>query len=222
MADEFLDSITDQLPQLDVSQLGEFIDKFQIPIVAAKKGKKGAMISAVVTYINRAELEDEADQGEEELGRLDGELAKLLKKKVAVSSSNNDGGGGNSSVATVKEEDSEEVAEVKTTIMQNTGGGNTDGSSTGGVNNSGGVSSNGSDVKMQFLKGLKLREFKLSGAVGTKENCIDYQQLSYQMQQGREDGYTFKEVMFGVIKAIKNPNMKKFFQGKAFSKSGLC
>ena len=70
--------------------------------MAAKKGKKGAMISAVVTYINRAELEDEADQGEEELGRLDGELAKLLKKKVAVSSSNNDGGGGNSSVATVR------------------------------------------------------------------------------------------------------------------------
>ena len=218
MADAFLDSITEQLPQLDVSQLGELMDKFQIPIVAAKKGKKGAMISAVVKHINRAELEGEADQGEEELGRLDGELAKLLKKKVAVSSANNDAGGGDSSGTAVKVEDSETVTEVKPVVKEKTSGGD-GGNNTGGGSNSGG-GNGGGDVKMQFLKGLKLREFKLSGAVGTEENCIDYQQLTYQMQQGREDGYSFKEVMFGVIKAIKNPNMKKFFQGKAFSKSG--
>ncbi len=76
------------------------------------------------------------------------------------------------------------------------------------------------DVRLQLLKGLKLREFKLNGSVGTEDGCIDYQQLCFQMQQGREDGYTFKEVMFGVIKAMKNASMKKFFQGKVFGKNG--
>ena len=75
-------------------------------------------------------------------------------------------------------------------------------------------------MRMQLLKGLKLQEFKLSGAVGTEEGCIDYQQLCFQMQQGREDGYSFKEVMFGVIKAMRNASMKKFFQGKVFGKGG--
>ncbi len=50
MADEYLETIMSQLPQLDVVKLGKLMDQFQIPIAEGKKGRKGAMVSAVVKH----------------------------------------------------------------------------------------------------------------------------------------------------------------------------
>ena len=72
----------EQLPKLDAVKLEELIDQFQVPITSAKKGKKGAMASAIVKHLNRDELENSNDQGEAELRQWDGELAKLLKSTV--------------------------------------------------------------------------------------------------------------------------------------------
>ena len=200
MAEEYLESITDQLPEMDVVKLGILMEKFQIPIKEAKKGKKGAMMSAVIQFINRTDLQTATDEGEAELQQIDAEVGKILKTQIRTTDDDEERAA-SASTNVVKIEDATETVETR-------------------VNSQVAADKSSGDAGIGLLRGLKLREFKLSGAVGTEEGCIDYQQLTYQIQQGREDGYTFKEVMHGVIKAIKNPTMKKFFQGKAFGKTG--
>ena len=202
MAEEYLESITDQLPELDVANLGTLIEKFQIPIKDTQKGKKGAMMSAVIRFINRTDLQTATDEGEAELSQIDAEVGKMLKPQTRTT--NDEVRAASTSTAAVKIEDTpEKLSDENGEVAADKTSGDRRG-----------------DTGFGLLRGLKLREFKLSGAVGTEEGCIDYQQLTYQIQQGREDGYTFKEVMHGVIKAIRNPTMKKFFQGKAFGKAG--
>ena len=211
MADEYMDSIMAQLPSLDAVKLGKLIDHFNITIAEGKKGKKGAMVSAVLKHVSRDELEESEDQGEAELREIDCELGKLLKGQLKNVTDGSGSTNGDVNAVSVKTEEKDLVkAKIDTKLKTDVDSG----SSNGDEGN------NAGDMRLKLLKGLKLREFKLNGAVGTEEGCIDYQQLTYQMQQGKEDGYTFKEVMFGVIKGMKNASMKKFFQGKVFGKAG--
>ena len=69
--------------------------------------------------------------------------------------------------------------------------------------------------KMELLKSLKLRDFKIIGQVGDKEGCMDYMSLSYQMQEAKAIGYSPKEIMSGVIKAIKTgSSLRRYFESK--------
>ena len=74
-----------------------------------------------------------------------------------------------------------------------------------------------SDVKpkIELLKSSKLRDFKVMGQVGDKEGCMDYMSLSYQMQEAKGAGYSSKEIMSGVIKAIKaGSSLRRYFESK--------
>ena len=50
----------------------------------------------------------------------------------------------------------------------------------------------------------KLREFKINGTVGMgQKDSLSYTSLSFQIQQGKAAGYSIKEIMAAVVKAIK-------------------
>ena len=62
----------------------------------------------------------------------------------------------------------------------------------------------------------KLREFKISGIVCGGENALDYTSLRYQMREGKTLGYSDKEIMSGVIKAMKaGSSIRRYFEGRA-------
>ena len=48
--------------------------------------------------------------------------------------------------------------------------------------------------RLSFLKNIKLKEFKINGMVGGGSGCIEYRDLSFQMTQGKTNGYTMKEM----------------------------
>ena len=62
----------------------------------------------------------------------------------------------------------------------------------------------------------KLREFKITGgSVGEGTGAIDYMGLSYQMAEGKSQGYTSKEIMSGVVKAIKaGSSLRRYLESK--------
>lgn len=51
----------------------------------------------------------------------------------------------------------------------------------------------------------KLREFKINGTIGEvcQKETLSYTSLSFQLKQGKESGYSTKEIISGVIRAIK-------------------
>ena len=50
----------------------------------------------------------------------------------------------------------------------------------------------------------KLREFKIQGGtVASGDNSLDFRNLSFQINEGKQLGYSEREVMNGVIKAMK-------------------
>ena len=62
----------------------------------------------------------------------------------------------------------------------------------------------------------KLREFKITGGVvGGTDNALDYRSLCYQMQEGRSLNYSSKEIVSGVIKAMKaGSSVRRYFEGR--------
>ena len=63
----------------------------------------------------------------------------------------------------------------------------------------------------------KLRDFKVTGGtIGGTDNALDYRSLCYQIQEGRSLNYTSKEILSGVIKAMKaGSSLRKYFEGRS-------
>ena len=63
----------------------------------------------------------------------------------------------------------------------------------------------------------RLREFKINGSVGAvdQKDTLAYVSLSFQMQRGKEAGYSSKEIHAAVIKAIKpGSNLRNYLESK--------
>ena len=62
----------------------------------------------------------------------------------------------------------------------------------------------------------KLREFKIvGGTIGSTDGGLEYLSLSYQIQEGKAAGYSQKEIMAGVIKAIKGgSSLRRYLEGR--------
>ena len=79
----------------------------------------------------------------------------------------------------------------------------------------------GKDERMENLNTNvaihKLREFKISGTVGSvdQEDTLSDTSLSFQMKQGKEAGYSGKEVCAAVIRAIKQgSNLRNYLESR--------
>ena len=79
-----------------------------------------------------------------------------------------------------------------------------------------GTGASGSGETKTKIELHKLRKFKISGIVCGGENALDYTSLRYQMRKGRTLGYSSKEIMSGVIKAMKaGSSVRRYFEGRA-------
>ena len=87
------------------------------------------------------------------------------------------------------------------------------------INNSD-INNNNSNHTTSTLHRLKLREFKIVGTIGTEDNAIDWDTLSFQMREGKGLGFSEKEIRSGVIKAMKSgSSCRKYFQGAGVEES---
>ena len=68
-----------------------------------------------------------------------------------------------------------------------------------------------------FVQIHRFREFKISGSIGGVEqkDTLSYSGLSFQMKQGKEAGYSYREIQAAVIKAIKpGNNLRNYLESR--------
>ena len=69
---------------------------------------------------------------------------------------------------------------------------------------------------VQTLKLHRLSEFKIKGSIGdpNQEGKLDFRNLSYQIQSGKERGYSDKEICSAVVSAITPGNtLRSYLEG---------
>ena len=183
-----MDSILEQLPKLELEALVEVCDHFGIKYPGDKKGKRAIVATAFMSFVTKDDILESADQGEDMLRMIDGEISKRLKgNKTPGIKKESKGGGGTSSVGGDSAKPESEEADTESAVE---------------------------DQRMSFLKNLKLREFKVNGVVGGSAGCIEYRDLSYQMTQGKTQGYSTREIRAGVIRAMKpGTSLRRYFEG---------
>ena len=197
MAENFADSIADQIQSLEVEQLLAVCQQFNVVVPDDKKEKRGAVVRLLTKFVD----EKLANDDEDALGQVDGEIGKMLKTKVKPKKDEERPGG----TSVVEKTDGDPVVEVKGEHErskigdQKTGGGRTD--------------VDLARQKVELLRGMRAREFKIDGSVGRKAGCIDWQNLQFQVKKGKTAGYTSDEIRNGVIKAMKaGSSMHRYFQ----------
>ena len=79
MAEEFADSIMDQMQSLTVPQLVDLCDKYSVTVPDDKKDKRGALLRLLTAFVTSQSSDTD---GEAVLGRLDGDTGKMLKRQV--------------------------------------------------------------------------------------------------------------------------------------------
>ena len=76
------------------------------------------------------------------------------------------------------------------------------------------VSGTNNSLSAIEVKKIKIRDFKITnGAVGRDKGCIQWGSLCFQMKQGLIQGYGERDIMLGVISAMKEGSSEKtYFQ----------
>ena len=169
----------------------EVCNRAKIPIPPAKVGQRTSVYNLIMRYLTSEDIEESDDAGLQQLQQMDGWLKDVLKdidKKPDANLSKKGEAGGTSN-------------------------GNKDASA--GNKDESPVASGSQQAVNTRVELHKLREFKITGgSVGGSDNLLDYTSLSYQMQEGKALGYSSKEVMAGVIKAMKaGSSIRKYFEG---------
>ena len=190
-----MDSILEQLPSLEATELETLCGVFGIdPTVA--NGRKAVLKMLLLKYLSSDDAQG-TDEGEAESARMDGEIAKILKAKAKGTGmvAGMGGTGTQNTSTTTPNTSTNPTTPIVTTTKTDDEQKEED------------------KKKLAFLKGLKLSQFKITGAVGTSEGCIDFRNLNFQIKDGRTQGYGFAEIRAGIIKAIKTgSSMKKYFE----------
>ena len=189
MADDFADSIADQVRSLELSQLLAVCDQFNVDVPAEKKETRGAVVRLFNKLVNE---KVEAD-AEDELRQIDGEIGKMLKIKLKTDDKvleQKEAATSNSVVTDGVKSDGQKVPLDGKRVPLSVPGAAAAGGSSDLV-----------QQKVELLRGLRGREFKIDGAVGRGAGCIDWQNLQFQIRKGKTAQYSSDEIKNGVIKA---------------------
>ena len=181
MAEVFVDSVMDQVHELNVQQLVELCDKYKVVVPDEKKDRRGALVVLLTAFVA---TQQDATDGEDVLGNLDGDIGKMLKK-TKVKKEEDQSNSAKVAGVTGKVTDTEETIDQKATKSQ----------------------ASDSEVmkqRMELWRGLRNKEFKLDGHVGRTSGCMKWSDLEFQIKKGKTAGYTFDEIKNGVIKAMKS------------------
>ena len=204
MAENYADSIADQIQSLEIGQLLAVCEQFNVVVSPDKKENRGAIVRLLTKFVDE-KLEEDA---EDELGQLDGEIGKMLKAKLKGPTEEKER---TAEVVPDPEQRGAGVGTVEKVEVRDEESHSKNGESSTGAD--------GSDLirqKVDLLRGLRAREFKVDGTVGRGAGCIDYQNLLFQIKKGKTNGYTPDEIRNGVIKAMKTgSSMHRYFQNTA-------
>ena len=191
--------------QLSELQLVEVCAGLSLTPKDGKTDRKKALKNCLVRYLESEELEERPDEGLSVFEKLVGELSELIKEDL-------------------EEREKDKLLKLKTVV--------TDEVKVGGVGetanllssslNDGSTSNSTRDphrtVETRIdLSRIKLGQFKIhSGAVGGGgEGMLDFDDLVFQMEEGRRLGHTREDVRSAVIRAMKpGSDLKRFFRGR--------
>ena len=201
--DEVKDDVLAKLQRLDVAQLGECAVQLNITIPVNRMGKKTQIRYFLMNHLTSPAIEEHNDV-EEILRTLNTAMTKMLGEDGSDSSKKN-------------VETEIETQEVKQVVKEEPNGLFSGMASSispeakpvvDGTVNAASCANGGSRIEI-----ARFREFKLSNGTFGGENHVDYPSLCFQIQEGRSLNFTSREIVSGMIKAMKNP-LRKYCEGK--------
>ena len=171
------------LRMLDVAQLENCCEKLSLTVAEAKKGKRKAVENIVMRHLTSETLEESEDEGMSVYLMLHDHIKSLLDSST------------NNTIKQLVEELSEIKSASETERKEDAVAPNIE------------VKKETPETKPADAAAVSVelhkfrREFKITG--GTVPDQVDFINLSNQMYDGLEAGYTEKEIRSGVVKAMK-------------------
>ena len=204
MAQDMKDRVLEGLRKLSETQLEELCGAQGLTVGSGKKCRKVSLFNAIVRTLSSEEVEDSEDEGLELFTLINEQIVEMLGKstgkqaeeKVVKVEAKDESGSGSSTMTEDEQRRKDEYESRKK------GGGN---NSTGGKS------------EPTSLHKLKLKEFKVNGTVGIRDTtgALDWSSLNYQIREGVDLGYPRREIMSGVIKAMKpGSSLRKYFESR--------
>ena len=214
MVDVERDAVIAHLRLISLTQVGEICTALNLTIPETKKTSKRAMVNAVLRYLSSEEVEDADDEGLEIFQNMLRQLKEMVGEDGVKDEEENNqnapivdptsAGSSNSKVLLSSIQKKESVPNKppvpvkpeitkKAQIQQ--------------------IQQDSVTTAVDVRK-LKIRDFKINnGAVGKDKSCIKWGSLCFQMNQGLIQGYSERDIMLGVISAMKEGSSEKtFFQ----------
>ena len=160
--------------------LEAFCDEFKINIPQDKRGNKSFIVKLLIKYLHSDALEALEDEGHSVFLKMHNDLERAIP------------GLG----------DKEDVIDP----IVETGAVKSERETSGGKVNS--EFSKKENFVNPDKRYLKIREFKINGVIGPigQKDSLSYASLAFQIQRGKEEGYSFREIQSAVIRAIKHGN----------------
>ena len=194
-----------QLPLLNAIQLTEICGSLSIVVPPGKAGKRSLIFNLIMRGINSETVEDSEDHGLVLFGDLDTQMKGMLSSQVKTEAPTS---------MTTAEVTNGGVGSSRGLMNSNTAGpGN---ANVNGLSPATGTNSNdGTNVDAGVRFHLqRMKQFTIHGGfVASGDNPISYSNLKYQLEDGRDTGFKDRELMSGVIRAIKpNSNLRQYLE----------
>ena len=185
-SDEIEAEVLHWLRMVDLDALQKFCVELKVTIPPNKQGNKSLIIKLLVRYLHSEVVEDLEDNGHSIFLKLHSDLKELIDVKQEI-------------IDTARVNTLEQPADINNLNEKLKLPGDTE--VLGGKNV-------GVELKPCATYIQRFREFKISGSIGGLEqkDSLSYASLSFQMKQGKEAGYSHKEIQAAVIKAIRPGN----------------
>ena len=171
------DEVLQKLPLLTVVQLEECCTQLAIVIPAAKKGKRTAIRSLVLTHLSTEEFEQDED------------VLEVLKTM-------------NDSLTTMVEENMAKKAAEQVVAAENEAKVKSESSDTVLTSSNSSASSGGTTTKIELSR---FKDWKVNPGTFGGESHVDYCSLCYQIEEAKELRFSEREIVSGMIKAMKDP-----------------
>ena len=214
------------LGKLTELQLQEISTGFKLTVKAGKTGSKKALYNGIVRFLASEEVEESEDEGLELFTKLRDDVKALLQEdeledevedKFASLKAMFSGGGNvqSSESSRIAEEREKRELQKLMALEQELRDDGTQGNAVlRKLLEEEKAKERAARTPQVDIHKLKLKEFKVSGVVGTEENALDWSSLCFAMKEGKELGFAEKEIRSGVIKAMKSgSSTRRYFQG---------
>ena len=172
-----------KLGLINDDQLEEILTDLDLTVSTEKRKKADAVFNAISRHLASDAVEDLEDDGLSIFLKVQAKLTEMLDEKAEAESTKIDAAAGKDAPKTVPEiAAKKEEPEVKLKIPQ--------------------LEQGAAAVPVTTrIEYHKLKDFRIEG--GTVNGTLSYRNVFFQMEKGLELGHSKKEVMNGVIKAMK-------------------